>query len=103
MLPTTHTKPREVISHFNTLLPLVITAKSVKVYGLLEMFLPASTQASVIVDYKINNIILIIILHFVFQGILWCFSYPLVQGNFKLKGFDFINYIFIQTQTNLAF
>ena len=34
----THTlfqcKPREVISHFNTLLPLVKTAKSVNVYGL---------------------------------------------------------------------
>ena len=46
----THTrfqcKPREVISHFNTLLPLVVTAKSVKVYGPQEMFLPASTQAS---------------------------------------------------------
>ena len=32
MPPTTHTlfqcKPREVISHFNTLLPLVVTAKS---------------------------------------------------------------------------
>ena len=34
MCPTTHTKPREVISHYNTLLPLVVTAKSVKVYGL---------------------------------------------------------------------
>ena len=35
MCPTTHTKPRRVISHFNTqLLPLVVTAKSVKVYGL---------------------------------------------------------------------
>ena len=37
MCPTTHTlfqcKPREVISHFNSLLPLVVTAKSVKVYG----------------------------------------------------------------------
>ena len=31
---------------FNTLLPLVVTAKSVKVYGPQEMFLPASTQAS---------------------------------------------------------
>ena len=34
----THTlfqcKPREVISNFNTLLPLVVTAKSVNVYGL---------------------------------------------------------------------
>ena len=27
-------KPREVISNFNSLLPLVVTAKSVKVYGL---------------------------------------------------------------------
>ena len=27
-------KPREVISHFNTLLPLVLTAKLVKVFGL---------------------------------------------------------------------
>ena len=38
MCPTTHTlfqcKPREVISHFNSLLPLIVTAKSVKVYGL---------------------------------------------------------------------
>ena len=38
MCPTTHTlfqcKPREVISHFNTLLPLVVIAKSVKVYGI---------------------------------------------------------------------
>ena len=48
--PTTHTllqcKPREVISHFNTLLPLVVTAKSVNVYGLWKRFLPASTQVS---------------------------------------------------------
>ena len=34
MCPPTHTKPRQVISHFNTLLPLVVTTKSVKVYGL---------------------------------------------------------------------
>ena len=38
MCPTTHTlfqcKPREVISHFNILLLLVVTAKSVKFYGL---------------------------------------------------------------------
>ena len=34
MCPTTHTKPRQVISNFNTLLPLVVTTKSVKVYGL---------------------------------------------------------------------
>ena len=38
MCPTTHTlfhcKPREVISHSNILLPLVVTAKSVKFYGL---------------------------------------------------------------------
>ena len=49
MCPTTHTKPREVISHFNTLLPLVVTAKSVKVYGLEELLLLTT-----------NNIILII-------------------------------------------
>ena len=50
LCPTTHTlfhcKPREVISQFNTLLPLVVTAKSVKVYGLWKRFLPASTQVS---------------------------------------------------------
>ena len=38
MFPTAHTlfqcKPREVISHFKTLLPLVVTAKSVKVQDL---------------------------------------------------------------------
>ena len=38
MCPTTHIlfqcKPREVISHFNSLLPLIVTAKSVKAYGL---------------------------------------------------------------------
>ena len=38
MYPTTHTlfqcNPREVTSHFNTLFPLVVTAKSVTVYGL---------------------------------------------------------------------
>ena len=38
MCPTTHTlfqcKPREVIAHFNSLLPLIVTAKSVKAYGL---------------------------------------------------------------------
>ena len=50
MCPSTHTlfqcKPREVISHFNSLLPLVVTAKSVKVYGRWKIFLPASTQVS---------------------------------------------------------
>ena len=50
MCPTTLTllrcKPREVISPFNILLPLVVTAKSVKVYGLWKMFLPASTKVS---------------------------------------------------------
>ena len=39
-------KPREVTSYFNTLLPLVVTAQSVNVYGLWKMFLPASTQVS---------------------------------------------------------
>ena len=38
MCPSTHTlfqcKPGEMISNFNSLLPLVVTAKSVKVYGL---------------------------------------------------------------------
>ena len=38
MCPTTHTlfqcKPKKVILHFNSLLPLIVTAKSVKAYGL---------------------------------------------------------------------
>ena len=48
--PTTHTlfqcNCREMISHFKTLLPVVATAKSVKVHGLKKMLLPASTQVS---------------------------------------------------------
>ena len=42
MCHTTHfqCKPTEVISHFNTLLPLVVRAKSVKVYGPKKCFCP---------------------------------------------------------------
>ena len=71
MCPTSHTllqcKPRRVILHFNTLLPLFVTAKSVKVYGLWKMFLPASYQhkfLTAIILLTTNNIILMITLLF---------------------------------------
>ena len=57
MCPSTHTlfqcKPREVISHFNSLLPLIVTAKSVKAYGLEKYFCqPQHKFLTVIVDYN---------------------------------------------------
>ena len=49
-----------------------------------------------------NNIILIIILHFFSKASYAVFHIHYYKAIFKLRGFDFINYIFIQTQTNLA-
>ena len=58
-------------------LPLVVIAKSVNVYGLCKRFLPTLTQVSncYSVDCKLIYYLNNMILHF-FQGILWCFSYP---------------------------
>ena len=81
-------------------LPLVATAKSVNVYGLCKRFLPTSTQVSYCysVDYKsiyyLNNMIL----HFFPRHPMVFF----ISSWEDLRGFDFINYIYIQTQTNLA-
>ena len=82
MCPTTHTlfqcKPREVISHFNTLLPLVVTAKSVNVYGLWKRFCLPQHKFPTVIQLTTNKYIILIIWFYIFffQGILWCFSYP---------------------------
>ena len=85
MCRTTHTLFQwEVISHFNTLLPLVVTAKSVNVYGPSKMFLPASTQVSNRLLLTTNKIIYYLnnmILHF-FSKASYGVFYIQAQGNF---------------------
>ena len=59
MCPTTHTKPREVISHFDTLLPLNCNSKVGEgFWSLRNVFACLNTSLTLIVNT--NNIMLII-------------------------------------------